>query len=162
MRSFQPHPHHKGEVMYGKDHRVLCAQQLQEESKEVDPSRTMRESDPVRIATTEVSLTIPGTTATVVSVIGMFQQSRARRPETALTTISATAPQRKLVVPVRRQKLQASLGRLKQWLITWEHRLDCWPAFKGLLAAHEWTLWPLFLIMVVIFFLLLPRACRYP
>jgi hypothetical protein len=60
---FESHRHHKGEVMYGEDHRVLCAQQIQEESKEVDPSGAMRESDPVRIATTEVSLTIPGTTA---------------------------------------------------------------------------------------------------
>jgi hypothetical protein len=51
---------------------------------------------------------------------------------------------------------------LKQWFITWEHRLDFWPAFKGALAAHEWAIWPFFLLLVVIFFLLLPRACRYP
>jgi hypothetical protein len=65
-------------------------------------------------------------------------------------------------VPLRSQRLQASLGRLKQWFITWEHRLDFWPAFKGALAAHEWVIWPFFLLLVVIFFLLLPRACRYP
>jgi hypothetical protein len=62
----------------------------------------------------------------------------------------------------RRQGLQATFGRLKQWLVTWEHRLDFWPTFKGALAAHEWVIYPFFLLLVVIFFLLLPRACRYP
>ena len=33
--------------------------------------------------------------------------------------------------------MQASFGRLKHWLITWEHRLDFWPAFKGALAARN-------------------------
>ena len=76
--------------------------------------------------------------------------------------MSATVPQHLPVVLVRRQRMQASFGRLKHWLITWEHRLDFWPAFKGALAAHEWAIWPVFLLLVVIFFLLLPRACRYP
>jgi hypothetical protein len=74
-----------------------------------------------------------------------------------------TVPQQLPVgAPSGRQRLQASFVRLKQWFIAWEHRLDFWPAFKGALAAHEWTIWPLFLLMLVIFFLLLPRACRYP
>jgi hypothetical protein len=73
-----------------------------------------------------------------------------------------TVPQHLPFVLVGRQRMQASFGRLKHWLITWEHRLDFWPAFKGALAAHEWAIWPFFLLLVVIFFLLLPRACRYP
>ena len=62
----------------------------------------------------------------------------------------------------RRQGLQATFGRLKQWLVNWEHRLNFWPIFKGALAAHEWVIYPFFLLLVVMFFLLLPRACRYP
>jgi hypothetical protein len=54
------------------------------------------------------------------------------------------------------------IGRSKKWLVTWEHRLDFWPTFKGTFAAHEWAIYPLFLLLVAIFFLLLPRACRHP
>jgi len=43
--------------------------------------------------------------------------------------------------------MQASFGRLKQWLIAWEHRLDFRPAFKGTLATHEWAIWPFFLLL---------------
>jgi hypothetical protein len=60
------------------------------------------------------------------------------------------------------QALQATFERLKKWVVAWEHRLDCWPTFKGTLAAHEWMIYPFFMLLVVIFLLLLPRACRYP
>jgi hypothetical protein len=63
--------------------------------------------------------------------------------------------------PNWRHGLQATFVRLKKWVVTWEHRLDFWPTLKGTLAAHEWAIYPLFLLLVVIFFLLLPRACRY-
>jgi hypothetical protein len=66
------------------------------------------------------------------------------------------------VAPHWRQAVQATFDRLKKWLVTWEHRLDFWPTFKGTLAAHEWTIYPFFMLLVVIFLLLLPRACRYP
>ena len=59
-------------------------------------------------------------------------------------------------------RLQATLERLRLWLLAWEQRVDFWPTFKGTLTAHEWTIYPFFLLLVVIFFLLLPRACRYP
>jgi hypothetical protein len=61
-----------------------------------------------------------------------------------------------------RERRQATLERLRPWLLIWEQRLDFWPTFKGTLAAYEWTIYPFFLLLVVIFFLLLPRACRYP
>jgi hypothetical protein len=32
----------------------------------------------------------------------------------------------------------------------------------GALAKNEWTLYPFFGLLILIFFLLLPRACRYP
>ena len=35
-------------------------------------------------------------------------------------------------------------------------RLDFWPTFKGTFAAHEWAIYPLFLLLVAIFFLLPP------
>jgi len=60
------------------------------------------------------------------------------------------------------RRLQVSFGGWKPRLITLKQRLDFWPAFKGALAAHEWAIWPFFLLLVIIFFLLLPRACRYP
>ena len=37
-----------------------------------------------------------------------------------------------------------------------------WPTFKVALAAHEWVIYLFFLLLVLIFFLLLPRACRCP
>jgi hypothetical protein len=57
---------------------------------------------------------------------------------------------------------QISFGRFTRWLLKWEHRLDPWPQFKGALAAHEWVIYPFFLILIALFFMLLPRACRYP
>jgi len=51
-----------------------------------------------------------------------------------------------------RERLQATLERLRLWLLTWEQRLDFWPTFKGTLAVHEWTIYPFFLLLVVIFF----------
>jgi hypothetical protein len=36
--------------------------------------------------------------------------------------------------PSGAREVQASFGRLKQWMITWERRLDFWPAFKSALA----------------------------
>ena len=50
--------------------------------------------------------------------------------------------------------MQVSFGGWKPWLITWKRRLDFWPAFKGALAAHEWAIWPFFLLLVIVFFLL--------
>jgi len=58
--------------------------------------------------------------------------------------------------------LQITLGRLKNWLISWERKVDFLPKFKLLLAKHEWVIYPFFLLLIVIFLLLLPRACRYP
>lgn len=52
--------------------------------------------------------------------------------------------------------------RMKAAWGTWKRRLDFWPAFTTALAAHEWTIYPFFILLVIIFLLLLPRACRYP
>jgi hypothetical protein len=41
-------------------------------------------------------------------------------------------------------------------------RLQIWPKFKMALAKREWVIYPFFALLVVIFFLLLPRGCRHP
>jgi hypothetical protein len=53
-------------------------------------------------------------------------------------------------------------SRLKNWLVSCETKLDFWPQFKLGLAEHEWVIYPFFVLLVVIFFLLLPRAARFP
>jgi hypothetical protein len=53
-------------------------------------------------------------------------------------------------------------GELKNWLVLWEQRLDFRPKLSAALAKHEWALYPFFALLIVIFFLLLRRACRYP
>ena len=66
-------------VIYGKNHRVLRAQQLQKKGNQVDPSGTTRESDPVRHTSKEV-----GVTETIGSGLEPGSWSRARRLENVL------------------------------------------------------------------------------
>jgi hypothetical protein len=54
------------------------------------------------------------------------------------------------------------LERLKNWLVSCETKVDFWPEFKLALAKHEWVIYPFFVLLVIIFFLLLPRAARFP
>ena len=61
-----------------------------------------------------------------------------------------------------RPELRITFERLKNWLASCEARLDFWPRFKLILAEHEWVIYPFFVLLVVIFFLLLPRAARFP
>lgn len=62
----------------------------------------------------------------------------------------------------RRPELHITFERLKNWLVSCETKLDFWPKFKLALAEHEWVIYPFFVLLVVIFFLLLPRAARFP
>jgi hypothetical protein len=52
--------------------------------------------------------------------------------------------------------------RLRNWLVFQGRKLDFWPKFKLALAKHEWIIYPFLALLVVVFLLLLPRACRYP
>jgi hypothetical protein len=47
-------------VINGENHCVLCAQQLQKQSSEVDPEGTVWETDLVQLASKEVGLTVQG------------------------------------------------------------------------------------------------------
>ena len=58
--------------------------------------------------------------------------------------------------------MQITFGRFKTWLVSSGHKLDFWPKFKLALAEHEWVIYPFFVLLVVVFLLLLPRAFRYP
>jgi hypothetical protein len=51
---------------------------------------------------------------------------------------------------------------LRNWLVFQSRKLDFWPKFKLALAKHEWIIYPFLALLVVVFLLLLPRACRYP
>jgi hypothetical protein len=62
----------------------------------------------------------------------------------------------------RRPELRVTFERLKNWLVSCETKLDFWPEFKLALAKHEWVIYPFFALLVIIFFLLLPRAARFP
>lgn len=54
-------------------------------------------------------------------------------------------------------------GRRKNWLAYSKQNLALvLPRFAIILAKHEWIVYPFFVVLLVIFFLLLPRACRYP
>ena len=59
-------------------------------------------------------------------------------------------------------ELHITFERLKNWLISCETKLDFWPEFKLALAKHEWVIYPFFVLLVIIFFLLLPRVARFP
>ena len=59
-------------------------------------------------------------------------------------------------------ELHITFERLKNWLVSCETKLDFWPEFKLALAKHEWVIYPFFVLLVIIFFLLLPRAARFP
>jgi hypothetical protein len=37
-----------------------------------------------------------------------------------------------------------------------------WPKFTAALAKREWVIYPFFAFLVLVFLLLLPRACQYP
>jgi hypothetical protein len=52
--------------------------------------------------------------------------------------------------------------RLGDWLVSCEKKLDLLPKLKLALAKHEGVIYPFFVLLVVIFFLLLPRASRFP
>ncbi len=60
------------------------------------------------------------------------------------------------------QNLNITFERVKDWLLSFEAKVDLWPKFKSKLAEHEWVVYPFFVLLVVIFFLLLPRAARFP
>ena len=62
----------------------------------------------------------------------------------------------------RRSELQFTFGRLKNLTLSWGRKLDPWPKFKLAIAEHEWVIYPFFVLLVIIFFLLLPRAARFP
>jgi len=66
-------------VIYGENHRVLRAQQLQKKGNQVDPARTTGESDPVRHIAKEV-----GMTETIGSGLEPGSWSHAQRLENVL------------------------------------------------------------------------------
>jgi hypothetical protein len=37
-----------------------------------------------------------------------------------------------------------------------------WPKFMAALEKREWAIYPFFALLVIVFLLQLPRACRYP
>ena len=47
-------------------------------------------------------------------------------------------------------------------LRNWKSKLDFRPRFTAALAKREWIIYPFFAFLVLVFLLLLPRACRYP
>jgi hypothetical protein len=62
----------------------------------------------------------------------------------------------------KRPELHITFERVKDWLLSCEAKVDLWPKLKSKFAEHEWVIYPFFVLLVVIFFLLLPRAARFP
>jgi hypothetical protein len=42
---------------------------------------------------------------------------------------------------VARPELHMTFERLKNWLVSWETKLDPWPSFRLALAEHEWVIY---------------------
>jgi hypothetical protein len=42
---------------------------------------------------------------------------------------------------VARPELHMTFERLKNWLVSWETKLDPWPSFRLALAEHEWMIY---------------------
>jgi len=60
------------------------------------------------------------------------------------------------------QILQTTFRRWKTSLAYSKRNLSLvWPKFTIALNKHEWVIYPSFGVLLVIFFLLLPRGCRY-
>ena len=71
--------------------------------------------------------------------------SRQLHSPTAFGVIAGAEPSAgfasKLACCGTRPELHMTFERLKNWLVSWETKLDPWPSFKLALAEHEWVIY---------------------